>query len=385
MDIKEKVKERFLKYVSFDTQSNEDSETSPSTSKQLELAKYLKNEWEEIGLSNVILDEYGYVYATLPASEGYEDKKTLAFFAHQDTAPDASGCNVQTVITEEDGKHIIRTDKTTLLGADDKAGLAEIVTAMEVMIDDKSYKHPEIRIVATNDEEIGRGVDHIDMDKVNASYAYTVDGSTVGDLEYECFNAAMCEVTFKGYSIHTGDAYGVMKNAVLIASDFIEMMPKKLNPALTKDKEGFIHPYEISGDVTNAKVKFLLREFEKENLEKQKKLMNEACREIVNRYGMGSCMVSIVDQYQNMKEKIIPDYEFLLDNVRETYKELDITPIEKGIRGGTDGARLSFMGLPTPNLGTGAQEYHSVNENVAIEDLEKVVNVIIKLSDKFIK
>ena len=384
-EIEKKVTDRFLKYVSFDTQSNEDSNTSPSTSKQLELAKYLKEEWESIGLSNVIMDEFGYVYATLPASEGYEDKKVLGFFAHQDTAPDAPGNDIKTHISEEDGKHIIRTDKSTLLGADDKAGLSEMVTAMEIMINDKSLLHPEIRIVATNDEEIGRGVDHIDLEKVKAAYGFTVDGSTVGDLEYECFNAASCTATFKGYSIHTGDAYGVMKNAVLMANDFVEALPKEMNPALTKDREGFIHPYNIQGNVSKAQVQFLLRDFDTEKLENQKFIMNDICHKINNKYGMGTCSVAISDTYQNMRKKIVPEYEFLLDYVRETYKELDIEPIETPIRGGTDGATLSYMGLPCPNLGTGAVDYHSVNEHIATEDLEKVTEVIIKLSEKFIR
>ncbi|MCQ2911210.1 MAG: tripeptide aminopeptidase PepT [Clostridia bacterium] len=384
-EIEKKVTERFLKYVSFGTQSNEDSDTCPSTSSQLELGKYLKNEWEELGLVNVILDEYGYVYGTLPASKGYEDKKALAYIAHQDTAQDAPGDNIKTHIDEEDGLHVIRTDKSTLLGADDKAGLSEMVTAVEVMMNDESLIHPEIRLVATVDEEIGRGVDHIDLDKVNAAYGFTIDGSDVGDLEYENFNAAMCVATFKGYSIHTGDAFGKMKNAILMATEFIESLPKEMNPATTKDRDGFIHPYKIEGDVSKAEVKFLLRDFDTEKLEAQKFIMNDLCHKIINKYGQGTCMVSITDQYKNMCKKIKPEYEFMLDYVREVYSELNITPIEKAIRGGTDGASLSYMGLPTPNLGDGAHDYHSVNEHVATEDLEKVVEVLVKLAGKFTK
>ena len=385
MDIKEKVTERFLKYVSFDTQSNEDSDETPSTSKQLELASYLEEEFKKIGLSDVEKDKYGYVYGTLKATKGYEDKNTIAFFAHQDTAPDAPGLNIQTIISEENGEHVIRTDRTTLLGADDKAGLSEIVTALEAMINDESLIHPEIRVVATNDEEIGRGVSHIDLDKVNASYAYTIDGSDVGELEYECFNAAHALIEFRGFSIHTGDAYGVMKNAVLMCEDFLSNLPKELDPAKTKDREGFIHPYNITGDVSKAKIDFILRDFDEEKLEWQKNLINEICTTINDKYGCGSCFVTITDTYKNMIGQILPQHEILLTNVREVYNELGITPIEKPIRGGTDGANLSFMGLPCPNLGTGAKEYHSVNEHVSIEDLEKVTKVIIKLCEKFTK
>ena len=376
MDISEKVTNRFLKYVSFDTQSDESSTSAPSTDKQLEFARYLENEFKEIGFTNVEVGKHGYVYATLPASSGYEDKNKIAYFAHMDTAPDAPGANIQTMITEENNEHVIRTDRMTLLGADDKAGLCEIVTACELMLNDESLLHPEIRIVVTNDEEIGRGVDHIDLNKVNASYAYTVDGSEVGDLEYECFNAANVKVDFRGYSIHTGDAYGIMKNTLLMANDFLNNLPPELNPAKTKDREGFIHPYNINGNVSKLKLELLLRDFDEELFERQKTLIQENCRTINDKYGEGSCFVTIEDTYKNMKNQIVPEYSFLLDNVRETYKELGIVPIETPIRGGTDGATFSFLGCPTPNLGTGSYNHHGRFEYVSLRDFTKMLEIV---------
>lgn len=377
------VEDRFLTYVSFDTQSSEESDTFPSTLKQLELAKYLEKELKSIGLSDVVLDENGYVYATLPASEGSEDKPVLAYIAHLDVSFSAPSADIKTHISEENGKHVIRTDGTTLLGADDKAGLSEIVTALEIMSKDPSLKHPEIRIVVTPDEETGGGVSRIDMDRVAADYAYTIDGEAVGELSYECFCGEKAKAVFTGVHVHTGSAYGIMKNPILMASEFIGLLPEDMRPETTKGREGFIYVKDISGDSIGAEINMNLRDFEQEGLEKERNILLEAAEKINEKYGAGSCEVTFSNGYRNMRDIIIPEYEYLIENVRDVYEEFGIKSIEDPIRGGTDGAELSYMGLPTPNIGTGATDCHSVNEHVAIEDLELIVQVLIKLAEKY--
>lgn len=378
-----KTAERFLKYVSFDTQSKEESDTFPSTLKQLELGKYLAEELSGIGLIDAELDEKGYVYATLPASAGSEGKPKVAYIAHMDVSPAAPSANIVTHIEERDGKHVIATDGTTLLGADDKAGIAEIVTAFEMMLSDPSLKHPEMRIVVTPDEEVGMGVEYINLDKVNADYAYTADGGRVGELTYECFNAVSARVTFNGYSIHPGSAYGVMKNAVLMAADYIRELPADMTPATTRGREGFIHADSITGEIADARIDMIIRDFDSDGLAEKQQIAAAAADRINEKYGPGSCEIEFRETYRNMKEKIVPEYAFLLDNVRETYSEMGIEVSEEPIRGGTDGARLSYMGLPTPNLGTGGADFHGTGEHIAVEDMDLAAHVLIRLAAKF--
>lgn len=376
------VVKRFLTYVSFDTQSNSESSSFPSTAKQKDLGKYIADEFKSLGFKNVDFDEYGYVYATVPASKGSEDKPVLAFISHMDVSEDAPSGDIHTVIKEENGKSVIRTDGKTLLGADDKAGITEMVTAAKIMLDG-GLPHPEIRLVVTPDEEVGAGVDHISLEKIGAAYAYTVDGEDVGDLNCETWNAAEATAVFSGVATHPGSAYGIMKNAVLMAADFVSFIPSDKIPATTRDREGFIHVDGITADVTDAKVTVILRDFERDGLECKKNAVIAAAEKVNKKYGDGSCTVTVKDQYPNMKEYLLPDYDFLLQNVRDTYKELGITANEVPIRGGTDGSRLSAMGLPTPNLGTGGAGFHSLFENIAVEDIEASVQVIIRLASKF--
>lgn len=378
-----KVVQRFLKYVSFDTQAIEESETFPSNPDEKLLGQYLASELATLGLINVEMDENGYVYGTLPASKGSENRPTLAFIAHMDVATDAPGSNIKTIITKENGLDIIRTDGNTLLGADDKSGIAEIVTAVEKMLNDDSLVHPEIRVVFTPDEEIGLGVSKINMSKVNAEYAYTIDGEAVGELTYECFNAAGAKITFHGISVHTGSAYGIMKNAIEMAGDFISLLPKDATPATTKDREGFIAMHNIEGTIDTAVVKLLLRDFDAAGLEDKKELVRKYAKEIETKYSPATIDVEIENSYYNMHDFICPKYEFLLDNVRKIYSEMGIKIDESPIRGGTDGAELALKGLPTPNIGTGTHDCHGRNEYISVQDLELITDFIVRLSSTF--
>lgn len=379
-----KVVKRFLTYVSFDTHSIPESDTFPSNPDEKELGKYLSEELKGIGLSNVESDSLGYLYATLPASEGSENKPVLAFICHMDVSSDAPSADIHTVITTENGKNMIRTDGKTLLGADDKSGISEVVTAIEELVAHPEYSHPEIRIVVTPDEEIGCGTERIDLNKINATYAYTVDGDAIGEISYETFNAANAKLKFNGVSMHPGDAYGKMKNAVNMLADFISMIPENEQPGTTKDRDGYYHINNISeGNVEHTEASLILRDFEKDGLKARKEFILSVCDKINEKYGEGSCEIEIEDIYPNMKEYIIPEYEFLIQYAREAYTENGIEPFSLCARGGTDGSSLSSMGLPTPNLGTGMADCHSVNEYIAVEDLESMVNVIISLVSKF--
>jgi len=379
----EKVLQRFLKYVSFNTQAIEESETFPSNPDEMLLGKYLVDELRKIGLINVEMDENGYVYGTLPASTGSEDKPVLAYLAHMDVATDAPGSDIKTVITHEKGLDIVRTDGNTLLGGDDKAGIAEIVSAVERMKNDSLLPHPEIRVVFTPDEEIGLGVSKIDMAKVNAAYAYTIDGEAVGELTYECFNAAGANLTFHGISVHTGSAYGIMKNAIEMAGDFLGLLPKNATPATTKDREGFIAVHNMEGTIDTAYVRLLLRDFERKGLEEKKVLVRDLAAKIEKEYAPATIEVDISDSYSNMHDFISPKYDFLLDNVRKVYSDMNIPIDESPIRGGTDGSKLAEKNLPTPNIGTGTHECHGRNEYISVQDLNLVTEVIIKLSALF--
>ena len=383
--LNKKVVERFLTYVSFDTQSNQNATDFPTSEKERKLGEYLAVELESIGLQNVECDEFCYVYATLPPSKGCESLPVLALVCHLDVADAAPAHDIHTIIRSEDGVNMIRTDGKTLLGADDKSGMAEMITAIEEMINNPEYKHPEIRVVITPDEETGRGTEHIDLKKINADYAYTIDGDELGELTYETWNGSSATVEFTGYSIHPGHGYGILKNASTMASDYVAMLPKDEAPETTKDRKGFYFVREMHGAVDYAKVEIQIRDFEKSGLQEKKDFLVSLCKKIDSRYGEGSCAIKIVDQYPNMKEFIVPENEEIVQYVRDSYAACGVELVERAVRGGTDGSTLSAMGLPTPNIGTGAQDCHSVNEHIAVESLEKMVKVIIDLVGRFCK
>lgn len=400
------VCERFLHYVSFDTQSDEQSETCPSTKKQLLLAEYLKEELTFLGAEDVSLSETGYVYATIPASKGAEEKPVLAFLAHMDTSPECPGKEIRArIIPDYDGEDIllnaekgisttvkefpgirtlkgqkiIVTDGTTLLGSDDKAGIAIAVSAAEKWLHDsgdETLRHPEIRLIFTPDEEIGRGVSKIDLKKVGAACGYTIDGGSINELSYECFHAASAEVTLSGVSVHPGSAFGIMKNASLLAMEYAAMLPPLEVPAATRDRMGFYHLTEMEGNIEKAVLHYILRDHDRENLKKREETVLSAGDFLNQKYGQGTCTVCVTESYANMIEKILPDHAYVIENAREALRELGITPDESPIRGGTDGAMLSYMGLPCPNLGTGGLYFHGPHELVSVDGMETMIRVL---------
>lgn len=401
-----KVMERFLNYVKYDTRSDSSSETTPSSSNQLVLAKDLVEELKAVGLEDVSLDENGYIMATLPSNI---DRKvpTIGFIAHMDTSPEMPGDNVKPKVVEnyngEDiilneaqnivlspkefpelkdytGKTIITTDGTTLLGADDKAGIAEIITAMEYLIAHPEIPHGTIRIGFTPDEEIGRGADHFDVEKFGADFAYTLDGGPVGELEYENFNAAGAKVVIHGVNIHPGSAKDRMKNSMLIASEYISMFPANETPAATEGYEGFYHLVSMAGDIERTELNYIIRDFEKDTFEARKQFMQDLCNKLNLKYGEGTVEIEIKDQYFNMKEKL-EDSMYVVDIAIEAMKSAGVEPVIKPIRGGTDGARLSFMGLPTPNIFAGGHNFHGRYEFVPTFAMEKAVDVIVKIAE----
>ena len=405
------VTERFLKYVSFPTQSDETSGTCPSTACQLELGKYLKQELEALGASGVELDGNGYVYATIPASAGREDASKVMFCSHMDTAEEASGENIRprfvknydgtdVMLNEEYGiitaakdfpellehvrEDLIVTDGTTLLGADCKAGIAEIVTAAEMLLKDPSIPHPEVRIVFTPDEEIGRGPDRINMEKVNADFGYTMDGCLVGELEYENFNAWRADIVINGVAVHPGSSYGIMKNASLIAAEFVSMLPEKETPYYTKGREGFYHLTNLEGGVESARLKYILRDHDMEILKERIRVIEETAEKLNKKYGEDTVTAAISEQYRNMKEKLIPDHEEILEAARKGIRAVGADLSEPPVRGGTDGARLSFMGLPCPNLGMGAFYCHGPHEFTTVQQLEKGVQLILNILEEIV-
>ncbi len=394
--------ERFLKYVSFPTMSNEASDTVPSSSKQLVLSRYIAEELRSIGLSSVELDDKGYLYAVLPANTD-EPSVALGLIAHVDTSdacPDSpiitktveyTGNDIclnedkQIYLSKNDypslqnyiGDHLIVTDGTTLLGADDKAGVCAIVSAVERVI--KSNKpHGAIKICFTPDEEIGRGADHFDVDKFAADYAYTVDGGALGELEYENFNAASAVAEFFGVSIHPGSAKDKMKNAQLMAMEFNSYLPADQTPATTEGYEGFFHLCDMKGDCESAELVYIIRDHDRVKFNEKKDLFLAVAEKINEKYGNGSCNVKIKDSYYNMKE-IIDDHMYTVERAKTAMKEVGVTPIVVPIRGGTDGARLSFMGLPCPNICTGGENFHSRFEFLSVESLDKVVDIVERL------
>ncbi|MBP3319141.1 MAG: peptidase T [Ruminiclostridium sp.] len=396
--------ERFLKYITFDTQSDEGSETVPTTAKQKVLGAYLAQELADMGLENPHMDDLGYVYGWLPATEGKEGDPVVALISHMDTAPRVSGENVKAqivhytggdlvlnaekgiVMTQKDfpdlaynlGKHLIVTDGTTLLGADDKAGVAEIFSAVAWLKDHPEVPHGRVAVCITPDEEVGRGADHVDLEKLGAAYGYTVDGGPIGFLEYENFNAASADVTIHGVNIHPGDAKNKMKNACLVAAQFISMVPPAESPAHTEGYEGFYHLCTMEGDESLAKLEWILRDHDSDKLEEKKARMEAIGRYLNDLYGQGTVVVEVKDSYRNMKEMVLPHPE-ILDRARAAFRKAGVEPMDVAIRGGTDGAKLSFMGLPCPNLSTGGFNFHGVHEAVPVESLRKMVEVLVKL------
>lgn len=405
-----KVAERFLKYVSFDTQSKDEEEQVPSTEKQLVLAKELVKELEEMGASDVRLSEHGYVYATIEANTE-KNVPALGFVAHMDTAPAMSGRDVKARIVEKyaggdivlneeknivmmvkdfpfmadcEGRDLIVTDGTTLLGGDDKAGVAEIMTMAAWLLAHPEIPHGTIRIGFTPDEEVGRGADFFDVEGFGADVAYTVDGGPLGELEYENFNAASGKVYIHGVGIHPGGAKNRMKSALLIGMEFQNLLPAFENPMYTEGYEGFFHLDQFAGDVEYAKMDYLIRDHDMDKFTQKKELLASAAEFLNKKYGEGTVELKIKDSYYNMKEKIEP-YKYLIDIAKEAMEEVGITPEVSPIRGGTDGARLSYMGLPCPNLCTGGYNFHGKFEFIPVQSMEKVVELLLTIVRKFEK
>lgn len=404
------VIDRFLKYVSYDTQSEDDMEAVPSTEKQRVLAEAIAQELRGMKAENVRVDEHSYVYASIPATTE-KDVPVLGFVAHMDTSPAYSGANVKPQIVKNyDGKDIlmnpetgltmhvhdfpdllkyqgqdlITTDGTTLLGADDKAGVAEIMTMAARLLSDPSIPHGRIEIGFTPDEEVGRGADFFDVPGFGAKVAYTVDGGGLGELEYENFNAASAKVTVHGSSIHPGSAKGMMKNALLMAMELHSMLPVFDNPMYTEGYEGFYHLDGMNGSVEEAHMVYIIRDHNREKFEARKAFMQHVADYLNGRYGEGTIDLCLKDSYYNMKEKIEENF-YLIDVAREAMEEIGVEPIVTPIRGGTDGARLSYAGLPCPNLCTGGYNFHGKYEFIPVQSMEKVVELLLKIVEKFEK
>ncbi|MBQ2225918.1 MAG: peptidase T [Prevotella sp.] len=396
--------ERFINYTKFDTQSSEDSDSVPSTAKQLEFAKYLTEELKAEGLSDVEMDEMGYIYATLK-SNTKKKTPTIGFISHYDTSPDASGKDIKArVIKNYDGNDIelspgiisstkkfpellshkgedlIVTDGTTLLGADDKAGIAEIVQAMCYLRDHDEIKHGDIRVAFNPDEEIGMGAHHFDVEKFGCEWAYTMDGGDLGDLEYENFNAAGAKVYIKGVSVHTGYAKGKMINANRLACEFNSYIPETDIPETTEGYEGFYHLLGIESRTEEAKLSYIIRDHDRDKFQDRKKFMEEIVEKMNEKYGEGTVRIELNDQYYNMKEKIDPNMH-VIDIVLRAMQESGVPPRVEPIRGGTDGAQLSFRGLPCPNIFAGGVNFHGPFEFVSIQVMEKAVQVITKICE----
>ena len=398
------LSDRFINYTRFDTQSNDESESVPSTSKQLIFAEYLKKELEMEGFSDVEMDEMGYIYATLKANTKKEIP-TIGFISHYDTSPDCSGANIRPRIVKaydggdielspgivsspekfpellsHVGEDLIVTDGTTLLGADDKAGIAEIVQAMCWLRDHNEVKHGDIRIGFNPDEEIGRGAHHFDVERFGCQWAYTIDGGDLGDLEYENFNAAGAKVYIKGVSVHTGYAKGKMMNANRLACEFNALIPDTEIPESTEGYEGFYHLLGIESRTEEAKLTYIIRDHDRERFEERKDFIEECARKMNGKYGEGTVKVELKDQYYNMKEKIDPNMH-VIEIVLQAMQECGVPPKVEPIRGGTDGAQLSFKGLPCPNIFAGGVNFHGPYEFVSIQVMEKAVQVITKICE----
>ncbi|MEF3078741.1 peptidase T [Winogradskyella poriferorum] len=398
--------DRFISYVTIDTESDPNSETTPSTKKQWDLANKLVEELKAIGMSDVSIDDNAYIMATLPSNVDH-DVPTIGFISHFDTSPDFTGANVNPQIVEDyDGKDIvlnaeeniilspdyfedlllykgqtlITTDGTTLLGADDKAGITEIVTAMEYLINHPEIKHGEIKVGFTPDEEIGRGAHKFDVEKFGADWAYTMDGSQIGELEYENFNAAGAKIKVKGKIVHPGYAKGKMVNSMYYATEFINALPRLETPEHTEGYEGFFHLHKIDGKVEETLLQYIIRDHDKDKFEARKALMEKVVFDLNTKFEAEIFEIEIKDQYYNMKEKVEP-VKHIVDIAEEAMKALNIKPLIKPIRGGTDGSQLSYMGLPCPNIFAGGHNFHGRYEYVPVESMQKAVEVICKIAE----
>ncbi len=399
--MKEKLIERLVRYAKVDTQSDAARSTCPTTEGQWDLLHMLQKELAEIGLTDITLDNNGYLFATLPPNTD-RDVPVIGFLAHVDTATDYTGKNVkpqriedyngedvqlnaQTVMAVDDfpelknyiGHTLITTDGTTLLGADNKAGIAEIVTAMEYLLENPDIKHGKLRIAFTPDEEIGRGPHKFDVAAFGAKYAYTMDGGPLGELQYESFNAAGAKITCHGVSVHPGSAKDKMVNSILIANEFQAAMPINEIPQNTEDYEGFVHLMQMNGETEKTTLAYIIRYFDSETFEARKELMAKTVQQLQEKYGKDSIMLEIEDQYFNMREKIEPVME-IVDIISDAFKVLDIEPNIVPVRGGTDGSQLSYMGMPTPNIFTGGENYHGKYEFISVDNMVKATNVIIE-------
>ena len=396
----EPVEKRFLRYVSYETTSDESSETCPSTEKQKALGKTIVEEMLAMGIQDARMDENGYVYGTVP---GDPSLPTIGLIAHMDTAPDASGANIKARIVEytggdillneekgiylretdyeslkrNHGKHLIVTDGTTLLGADDKAGVAEILTAAEILLT-QGGKHATLKIGFTSDEEIGRGADKFDIQGFGADYAYTADGGTVGEIEYENFNAASACVTFHGLNIHPGSAKDKMVNSQYIAMEYQSLLPTAQKPEYTEGYEGFIHLTDMRGEVENSQLRYIIRDHDMAKFQEKKRRMTAAADFLNDKYGPGTVEIALRDSYFNMREKIEPCME-IVDRAKRAMALAGMEPKEVPVRGGTDGARLSYEGLPCPNLCTGGENYHGRFEYIPVEDMEQCVKMLVNI------
>lgn len=395
-----KAYERFLEYVAVWTTSDENSDTVPSAARELDLARILVEEMKGLGIEDARVDDKGYVYGSVPATPGCEDKAALGLIAHMDTAMDASGRDIKPQLIKNydggdvvlgtsgnvlsatefphlaglKGRTLITTDGTTLLGADDKAGIAEILTAVDEIMKE-GLPHGKICIGFTPDEEIGRGSNHFDVEGFGADFAYTLDGDAEGEIQYENFNASTGIVTCHGVSVHTGSAKDIMVNSQTIATEFHQMLPANERPETTEGYEGFYHLVSMSGNVTTTNMKYLIRDFDSENFNKRAELMQKNAEILNEKYGEGSVEVTVTEYYRNMKEQIEPCME-LVDMALAAIRNVGIEPIVEPIRGGTDGARLSFKGLPCPNLGTGGHAFHGVFEHITVEGMDLGVKIV---------
>jgi len=401
----QQIIDRFLRYVKIDTQSDASSNTTPSTEKQWNLANELVDDLNEIGLSDVEIDENAYIMATLPSNIDYE-VPTIGFISHFDTTPDFTSTNVNPQIIEnydgqdivlnadknivlspdyfEDlnlyiGQTLITTDGTTLLGADDKAGITEIIMAMKHLIEHPEIKHGKIRVGFTPDEEIGRGAHKFDVEKFGAEWAYTMDGSQIGELEYENFNAAGAKVVIEGKSVHPGYAKGKMVNAISIANEFMSILPPEETPQNTSDREGFFHVHSMKGEIEKAEFELIVRDHDKKQFENRKQLLQDITKKLNGIHG--NCItLDLKDQYYNMREKVKPVFH-IVEIAQEAMEAVGITPIIKPIRGGTDGSQLSYKGLPCPNIFAGGHNFHGKYEYVPVESMQKAIEVIVKICE----
>ena len=396
--------ERLLHYVSFGTQSDSSSQTVPTTASQKELGAALVQEMKELGIADAFMDEKGYVYGTVPATPGKENKPVIGMIAHMDTAEDAPGDNIKASVVEYNGgdillnpekniflspaeypslnryigQHLIVTDGTTLLGSDDKAGVAEIMTMAETLLSHPEIEHGTVKIGFTPDEEVGRGANYFDVKGFAADFAYTVDGGELGELEYENFNAGSAHVTVNGLSIHPGSAKNAMLNASLLAMEFHSMLPVEQNPRYTEGYEGFFHLSDMKGHVEQAELDYIIRDHDAQKYEQKKQVMQEIADYLNRKYGEGTFQLTVEDSYRNMKEMVEP-HMHLIDNAKKAFEQCGVEAQTVPIRGGTDGARLSYMGLPCPNLSTGGHNFHGRFEYIPVESMDKMSEVLVNI------